>query len=257
MSASDNRLAEQELRSFGRKRGRKLSPRQQELLRDALPRVALDLASPPPEPLDALFSHHGGRPLSSSVDDEARAGGERGLAPRREIWLEIGFGGAEHMIWQASRNPNIGIIGCEPFQDGIVKALSAIEEGGLSNVRLHGDDARPVVRWLPRSSLDRVFILFPDPWPKKRHQKRRLVSRALLDELARVMKPGAELRFATDVGDYARTALLAIEGHPAWRWIASHPADWRQRPPDWPQTRYEAKAIRDGRRAYFFRFMRV
>jgi tRNA (guanine-N7-)-methyltransferase len=223
-----------EIRSFGRRRGRKLSARQERLLAELLPRVAVDPSGPAPGDLRSLFPS---RPSA--------------------VWLEIGFGGAEHLVWQAKANPDVGLIGCEPFEEGLVKALTAIDEGGLGNVRLLGDDVRPLLRWLPDASLARVFILFPDPWPKKRHQKRRLFSPDLLRLLARVMAPGAELRLATDIGDYARTALMAVAGAPELRWTAEQPADWRQRPPDWPGTRYEAKAGREGRRCYFFRFVRV
>jgi tRNA (guanine-N7-)-methyltransferase len=207
------------------------------LLRDFLPRVTLDLAQPPALP-EAVFS--------------PRAGDR----PIRDVWLEIGFGGAEHMIAQAHANPDVGIIGCEPFEDGVVKALSAIEQDGLANVRIHADDVRPALRWLPANSLGRVFMLYPDPWPKKRHEKRRLFTVGLLDLLARAMRPGAELRLATDSGDYARTALLSVARHGLFRWLAQSPQDWRQRGPDWPQTRYESKAVRDGRVSYYLRFSR-
>jgi tRNA (guanine-N7-)-methyltransferase len=230
-----------ELRSFGRKRGRKLSARQQALLRDFLPRVALDLAQPSPARLDAIFV--------SGIS----CGREEAV---RDVWLEIGFGGAEHMVAQAQANPDVGIIGCEPFEDGVVKALSAIEEQGLANVRIHADDVRPVLRWLPPKSLGRVFMLYPDPWPKKRHEKRRLFSDELLGHLFRVMKPGAELRLATDSGDYARAALSNAASDGRFQWLAASPADWRQRTADWPQTRYEAKAVRDGRVSYYLRFSR-
>lgn len=222
-----------EIRSFGRRRGRKLSGRQEALLVELLPRVTVDLSRAPPPDLSGLF--------------------DAGVS---SAWIEIGFGGAEHLISQARANPQAGLIGCEPFEDGLVKALTAIDEGGLGNVRLLGDDVRPLLRWLPEGSISRVFMLFPDPWPKKRHQKRRLFSPSLLQLLARVMVPGAELRLATDIGDYARTALLAVAGTPAFCWTAETPHDWRVRPADWPATRYEAKAGREGRRCYFFRFVR-
>lgn len=226
-----------ELRSFGRKRGRKLSTRQQALLRDTLPRMALDLATPPPAKLEDLFAG----------DSDAEV---------RDVWLEIGFGGAEHMIAQARANPDVGIIGCEPFEEGVVKALSAMEDHKLGNVRVHGDDVRQVLRWLSPGSLGRVFMLFPDPWPKKRHEKRRLFSVELLRLLARVMKPGAELCLATDSGEYARTALISIARQGDFLWQAASPADWRMRTPDWPETRYEAKAVRAGRISYYLRFSR-
>ena len=169
------------------------------------------------------------------------------------MWLEIGFGGAEHLLWQASRHPGVGLIGCEVFEDGVVKALAGIEQNDLNNVRLYTDDARALLRWIPAGSLDRVFILFPDPWPKKRHVKRRLISPAFLGSLARAMAPGGELRIATDIGDYARTMMLALREHPEFAWTAERPRDWRERPPDWPETRYEAKAKAAGRRCYYLR----
>jgi tRNA (guanine-N7-)-methyltransferase len=222
-----------DLRSFGRRRGRRLSARQQALLDDLLPRLRIDPATPAPQPPRALF------PASVS-----------------ELWLEIGFGAAEHLVWQARQNPHAGLIGCEVFEDGIVKALTAVEEHGLQNVRIADADAREVLRWLPQGTLARAFILFPDPWPKKRHVKRRLVNRALLDLLADTLAPGGELRLATDIGDYARTMLLSLKGHSAFAWEAAGPEDWRRRPPDWPPTRYEGKALREGRRPYYFRFRR-
>lgn len=223
-----------EIRSFGRRRGRKLSARQAHLLADLLPRVTIDPAGPPVSDLTALFP-----------------------AGTQSVWLEIGFGGSEHLIWQARQNPAVGLIGCEPFEDGVVKALTAVDENGIGNVRLWADDVRPLLRWMPDGALARVFILFPDPWPKARHHKRRLFSPALLGELARVMRPGGELRLATDIGDYARSALLAVRQVPAFRWTAEAPQDWRVRPADWPATRYEAKAGREGRCCYFFRFVRA
>jgi tRNA (guanine-N7-)-methyltransferase len=229
-----DRRHEEELRSYGRRRGRAPSARQKALWRDLLPRVAVPsdperLRSP-----DALFRE-----------------------PVREVWLEIGFGGGEHLVWQAKRHPDIGFIGCEPFEDGVVKLLSAIELEGLSNVRVCAADARPLLRLLPEAGLGRVFILFPDPWPKKRHHKRRLVSPATLRELARLMRPGAELRFATDVGAYARAILQTAMANRTLRWTAAGADDWRRRTSDWPETRYERKAASEGRRCYYFRFERV
>jgi len=225
---------ERELRSYGRRRGRKPSPRQALLLERELPRFAIRLSQSPPVKLGELFA-----------------------PPVAEVWLEIGFGGAEHLIWQARANPRVGCIGCEPFTDGVVKALSAIVEANLANVRLYAEDARPLLRWLPDAGIARTFILFPDPWPKKRHHKRRLVSRATLAELARIMRPGAELRIATDIDDYARAILLAVRQQPSFRWTAEGPADWRERGTDWPSTRYEQKALSQGGRCTFFRFQRT
>ncbi|HZA02235.1 MAG TPA: tRNA (guanine(46)-N(7))-methyltransferase TrmB [Hyphomicrobiaceae bacterium] len=223
-----------ELRTFGRRLGRKLSARQQGLMRELLPRVSLDLTSAAPRELSDLF---GGTAC--------------------EVWLEIGFGGGEQLIWQAERNPGVGFIGCEPFVGGIAKALTAIEARRLNNIRLYSDDARQVLRWLPDASISRAFVLFPDPWPKKRHRKRRFVARETLGMLARVMRCGAELRIATDIGDYARTILLAVRSLTDFRWLVSGATDWRTRPADWPATRYEEKAIREGRHCTYLRFIRV
>ena len=223
-----------DLRSFGRRHGRTLSPRQQTLIRDALPGYALDLSQPAPHPLTGLFK-----------------------VPVTSVWLEIGFGAAEHLIWQAEQNPNIGIIGCEPYIDGVVKAVSAAEQKTLQNLALHGDDARDVLRWLPPQSLDNVFILFPDPWPKTRHRKRRLVNPVMFELLASVMRPGAPLTIATDIDDYAKTIMFAASrAYESFQWTAQSSADWRTRPGVWPKTRYEQKAAREGRRAYFLNFVR-
>lgn len=232
---SGNSTAEGPLRSYGRRKGHSLSPRQQRLLSGLLPKIELDLGDPPPANLASLFGR-----------DSLRA-----------LWLEIGFGGAEHLLWQAASQPDVGLIGCEPFINGVVKALDGIEQCGLRNIRLHNGDAREVVAWLPDGAVARVFLLFPDPWPKRRHHKRRLMSTDTLEGLARILQPGGELRFATDSADYAGAGLAAALRHGAFRWLASAPRDWRERPPDWPQTRYEQKAIADGRRPVYLRFERV
>ena len=224
-----------ELRSYGRRRGRKPSARQSALLEGVLPRIALSLIDRPAPNLGDLFS----------------------LPAAQDVWLEIGFGGAEHLLWQARAYPRVGLIGCEPFEDGVVKTLRAIEQEKLANIRLHADDARPLLRWLPDASIARAFILFPDPWPKKRHHKRRLVSAATLRDLACVMPPGAELRIATDVGEYARWILLAVREQQSFSWVAESPRDWRERGADWPATRYEQKALGEGRRCAYFRFRRA
>lgn len=232
MGEPDRSIGE-DLRSYGRRHGRKFSPRQARLLEEELPRLSIDVASAPPATVADLFP--------GQVQD---------------VWLEIGFGGGEHLVWQAERNPTVGIIGCEPFLDGVVKVLDAVQTRRLDNVRLLADDARPLLRWLPEGSIGRAFILFPDPWPKTRHHKRRLVSPHFLAMLAPVMKRGSELRVATDIGDYARTVLLAVRQTPAFHWLAESPADWRQRGPDWPVTRYEQKALAAGRRPAYLRFER-
>ena len=196
-------------------------------MRDLLPRVVVDPKAP----------------LANTVN-------------ATHVWLEIGFGGGEHLVWQAENNKKIKIIGCEPFEEGVVKVLTAIEDKTLSNIGLHPDDARQIIPAMPDASIDRVFILFPDPWPKRKHQKRRLIGRSLLQALARVMKPGAELRIGTDIPDYARTILMAFQSSPEFTWTAQRPSDWQTRPADWPQTRYEQKAVREGRRSCYLFYRR-
>ena len=216
-----------DLRSFGRRRGRKPSERQVALMHEVLPRVAVDRSAP----------------------SNSQGTGEK--------WIEIGFGGGEHLIWQAKHNPDVAIIGCEPFEDGVIKVLTKIDDDKIGNIRLHMGDARDVLRWLPEASIARAFVLFPDPWPKRKHRKRRLVNPVTLALLARVMKPGAELRIGTDIGDYARTILQAFSTQSDFDWLAEGPNDWRVRPADWPETRYEQKAEREGRARYYLRFLRA
>ena len=221
------------LRSYGRRKGKRLSPRKERLIADLLPLLRPDLGHKPPSDLRALF------PI-----------------PVREVWLEIGFGSGEHLLWQAERHPDIGFIGCEPFINGVATLLGSIEDRGLKTVHIHDGDARDVLAWLPDNSIARVFILFPDPWPKKRQLKRRLVSPELVDALGRVMAPGGELRFASDDEDYAGQALLTVERSGAFAWLARRAADWRNRPDDWPPTRYELKAL-SGRKPVYLRWQRL
>lgn len=162
-----------------------------------------------------------------------------------EVWLEIGFGGAEHLVAQAARHPGIGFIGAEPFVEGVAKALVAIDDRHLSNVRLWPDDARILMQRLAPGSIARVFILFPDPWPKRRQQKRRLVQPDFLAALHRLLAPGGRVRFATDVASYADDALLAFLQHGGFDWTATCADDWRVPPPDHLTTRYEAKRLGD------------
>ncbi len=216
---------------YGRRRGHPLSARQAGLVEDLYPRLAPDLSRPPPDPLTGLF------------------GGET-----RAVWLEIGFGGGEHLVRQAARHPDTGLIGCEPFENGMAKALAAVEETGLANVRLHLGDARDVIDWLPPGSLSRVFLLYPDPWPKKRHFKRRFVSMPTLDRLARAMAPGAELRFASDIDSYVEWTVDHMARHPRFR---PAPGDRDPLVPweDWASTRYEEKALREGRVPRYLSFL--
>jgi tRNA (guanine-N7-)-methyltransferase len=177
-------------------------------------------------------------------------------APRAGYWLEIGFGGGEHLVWQASRQPALGLIGCEPFVNGVVSALGHIEAARLDNVRLWAAPVAPLLAALPEAAIDRVFVLFPDPWPKLRHNKRRLIQRPVLDQVARLLVEGGLLRIATDDPDYRRWILAETLDHGAFEWLARRPADWRERPADWPPTRYEAKARAAGRAPVFFSFRR-
>ncbi len=175
----------------------------------------------------------------------------------REVWLEIGFGAGEHLIDQAKANPDVGLIGCEPFLNGVAVALAGIEREHLANVRLRRGDAQTLIEAAPDAFFSRVFVLYPDPWPKRRHRKRRVISDATIAELARVTKPAAELRFATDIDDYAGWTLQRFLASPHFRWTASHAEDWRTHWPDWRPTRYEVKAHRAGRGSVYLTFVRL
>jgi len=207
------------LRSYGRIKARALKPRQAALIETLLPRIAV-----PDGPIDlaTLFPH--------------AAGG---------VTLEIGFGAGEHLVRRASESPDAGFIGVEPFLNGVGACLAKIDEAGLANVRLHAGDARDVLAQLPTGALDMVYILFPDPWPKARHHKRRLIQPTFLAELARVMKPGAEARFATDWADYAEWTLAAFLNEPRFAWLAERADDWRAAWPGHAVTRYEEKRLGD------------
>jgi tRNA (guanine-N7-)-methyltransferase len=172
------------------------------------------------------------------------------------IWIEIGFGAGEHLADQAEAQPRIGFIGIEIFETGIAKLMAAIARRRLENIRVLVDDARLLLTALPDESIERAFILFPDPWPKLRHRKRRIVSPATLAQLARVMRDDAELRLATDDPDYLRAMLAAATEAAEFEWLARRPGDWRERLPDWPTTRYEQKAVAAGRVPTFLRFRR-
>jgi tRNA (guanine-N7-)-methyltransferase len=211
------------LRSYGPHRGRPPSARQADLLARLLPRVAVSLDRPAPARLAELFA-----------------------APVEDVWLEVGFGGGEHLLWQARHHPHVGIIGCEPFRDGIIKLLAAIEADRLGNLRLYADDARLLFAWLPAASISRAFVLFPDPWPKKRHHKRRLLSTATFALLAHILRPAGEVRIATDHEAYAAAILQAVRRQGDFAELSAVTRDGR-RPDDWPATRYEEKARRAGR----------
>jgi tRNA (guanine-N7-)-methyltransferase len=218
---------------YGRRRGRPLRAGQRERQTTLLPQLSFALPQ-------------------SGILDPASLFAE----PRREIWLEIGFGGGEHLAEQAERHPEIGFIGCELFENGIVKLLGEIDRRDLANIRICGDDARTLLASLAPGSIARIFILFPDPWPKARHHKRRLIAPAMLDRLAEIMIDRAELRLATDDPSYLSWMLECVTNHPAFCWTARRAADWRERPTDWPATRYEEKACQAGRVPVFLRFVR-
>jgi tRNA (guanine-N7-)-methyltransferase len=222
------------LRSYGRRKSKPLSARKERLFQGLLPALRLDLREPPPKDLRELF------PL-----------------PVREVWLEIGFGSGEHLLWQAEQHKDIGLIGCEPFINGVGSLLGAIEDRGIETIRVHDADARDVLAWLPAGSIGRLFLLFPDPWPKKRQQKRRLVTPATVAAFARVLAPGSELRFASDDSEYAALTLFTVNRSGTFTWLAERATDWRERPSDWPATRYERKASSEGRKSIYLRFKRL
>jgi tRNA (guanine-N7-)-methyltransferase len=219
---------------FGRRKGHSLKPRQAALFDTLLPRLTLDLNRPAPADLRALLA-----------------------APVDALRLEIGFGGAEHLIAQAEANPRIGFIATDAFVNAVAKALVAIDEHTLTNIRLHFGDASELLKWLPDASFSRIDLLYPDPWPKRRHWKRRFIQDDNLRRLARILKTGGELRFATDIADYAAYALARVSRSADFVWTAECADDWRNPWADFAGTRYEAKAKREGRRSAYFNFRRI
>ncbi|KNG94168.1 tRNA (guanine(46)-N(7))-methyltransferase TrmB [Pseudaestuariivita atlantica] len=174
----------------------------------------------------------------------------------RPLWLEIGFGGGEHLVHQAAQNRDVGIIGCEPYINGVAMLLGKLRREGLDNVRIHPGDARDLFDVLPPQSVARAFLLYPDPWPKKKHHRRRFVTPEHLEPLHRVMQPGAVLRVATDIPDYVRQTLYEVP-RAGFEWLAEGPGDWRAPWDDWLSTRYEQKALREGRTPHYMTFRRV
>jgi tRNA (guanine-N7-)-methyltransferase len=218
-------------RLYGRAKGHKLRLGQQALVEDTLPRVAV----PEGGPLDARALFGDDRPLE----------------------FEIGFGAGEHLAAQAEARPAHGFIGCEPFLNGVVGALAKIEDRELANVRIHMGDALDVLERLPGASLERVYLLHPDPWPKARHAKRRMVNPGPLDLIAAKLKPGGEFRLGTDDPTYCRWSMMVMNGRPDFVWTARTAADFLTRPADWPETRYEAKARAKGHEVWYFRYRRA
>jgi tRNA (guanine-N7-)-methyltransferase len=209
---------------FGRRKGHALRPRQAALIAHALPRLAVDVTAPAPADLRTLFP--------PDVDD---------------LRLEIGFGGGEHLVAEARAHPHVGFIGIEPFINGMAKALVLIEDTGLANIRLHFGDALDVLGWLPAATLGRVDLIYPDPWPKRRHLKRRFVQDRTIAAIGRGLRPGGEFRFVTDIADYAAWTLERLLRSSQFTWTAERADDWRLPWRGFTATRYEAKAKREGR----------
>jgi tRNA (guanine-N7-)-methyltransferase len=218
---------------FGRRKGHPLRARQADVFATLLPRLAIDLTAAPPASLATLF------PLP--VDD---------------VRVEIGFGGAEHLLAQAQLYPRTGFIGCEPFINGMAKALAIIDTQKIANIRLHPADAMELLDWLPDASIARVDLLYPDPWPKRRHWKRRFVNDATVAKFARIIRPGGEFRFASDWANYADWTLLRLARSPDFTWEAERADDWRKPWREFIRTRYEAKAVREGRTPCYLIFRR-
>ncbi|GLK66547.1 tRNA (guanine(46)-N(7))-methyltransferase TrmB [Hansschlegelia plantiphila] len=218
---------------YGRRKGKALRAGRAATVAGTLPRLKLDVEALP-DALAELFA-----------------------IAVREVRLEIGFGGAEHLLHRAQENPDIGYIGVEPFIDGLAKGVAGVDALGLRNVRLYDDDATKLLDRLPAGSLASVDLLYPDPWPKTRHWKRRFVSDENLARLARVMTPGAPFRFASDIDTYVAWTLERVRRSPDFEWTAERPGDWRAPWAGWPGTRYEAKAIREGRRGTYLTFRRL
>src|SRR3984885_3422981 len=219
---------------FGRRKGHKLRPRQVRLFETLLPSLAIDLSRPAPIGLRQLFA-----------------------VPVTEVALEIGFGGGEAMTAQAQACPQTGFIGVEAFVNGMARALAAIETNGLRNIRLHFADALDLIAWLPEKSLARIDLIHPDPWPKRRHWKRRFVQDDMVAQLARILRPGGEFRFVTDIADYTAWTLQRLARSTAFEWTAQAADDWRNPWPGFIATRYHAKAAREARTSCFLIFRRT
>jgi len=219
---------------FGRRKGHKLRPNQARLVETLLPRLALDLSRPAPVALQTLFP-----------------------GPVRAVHLEIGFGGGEAMTAQAREAPDIGVIGVEPYANGMAKALAVIERDYLGNIRLHFDDAAGLIAWLPEASLARIDLIHPDPWPKRRHWKRRFIQDETIVQLARILHSGGEFRFVTDIADYAAWTLQRFMRSGIFEWTAVRADDWRNPWPGFTSTRYNAKAANERRSSCFLIFRRV
>src|SRR3546814_275131 len=231
MSASPNVDPAFTRRLYGRRQGHALRQGQATLVEELLPQVA--------------------------VPEEGALTAEHLFGSARPMQFEIGFGGGEHMAAQTKAHPGHGFIGCEPFLNGVVAALGHIRDEGLSNVRIHMGDALDVLERLPDGSLERVYLLHPDPWPKARHAKRRFMNPGPLDMIAAKLRQGGEFRVGTDHPVYCRWTMMQMGRRTDFRWLAETAADFQNRPADWPQTRYEAKARRLGHEVWYFRYLRI
>ena len=219
---------------FGRRKGHKLRLHQADLIEHLLPRLALDIGSPAPPDLAGLFD-----------------------PPADDVRLEIGFGGGEHLIAEARAFPNTGFIGAEPYINGMAKILTQIEARNIGNIRLFAGDAAELLAWAPEHSLARIDLIHPDPWPKRRHWKRRFVQDATVAAMARVLKPDGEFRFVSDISDYCAWTLAHLSRSSDFNWTAERATDWRLPWADYTMTRYGSKADREGRHAANLRFRRV
>jgi len=234
-AASDDDVATHPHRSlFGRRKGHKLRAHQADLIEHLLPRLALDINGARPPSLADLFD--------AAVDD---------------VRLEIGFGGGEHLIAEARAFPNLGFIGCEPYVNGMAKILTQIETHDVTNIRLCAGDAAELLAWLPAHSLARIDLIHPDPWPKRRHWKRRFVQDATVAAMTRVLKPGGEFRFVSDIADYCGWTLAHLNRSPDFVWTAERASDWRLPWTDYTMTRYGRKAEREGRVAAYLQFRKT
>lgn len=217
---------------YGRAKGKALRAGQSQRIENLLPAIAIDLERLKSGP-SRLFAHQ-----------------------PQQVTLEIGFGGGEHLAAMAKAHPEAGFLGVEPFLNGVAKLLGAIEAGKLENIRLLRGDGRHVLNALPDASLDRVYLLYPDPWPKRRQRKRRIVDQDFLDQLSRIIRPGGEFRFASDIDDYVGWTLARVLPHPGFEWLARDAQDWLIPWEGWHRTRYEEKALREGRVPSYLRFRR-
>ena len=219
---------------YGRRKGKQLRERQVDLMTTLLPSLKVDLAQPAPDDLKTLFPR--------TVEN---------------LRLEIGFGGGEHLVHRAGENPATGFLGVEPFVNSMAKLLAQVSEQQLDNIRVHDDDATQLLDWMPEASIDRIDLLYPDPWPKKKHWKRRFVSQVNLERFHRVLKPGGLFCFASDIDTYVNWTLQHCRAHGGFQWTAEQPSDWLEPFATWPGTRYEAKARREGRSSAYLTFRRV